>query len=411
MAFVFSAIFSMVTIARAADGGASAANNCIAWDAAEKSIAATSGQVSAKFVFAFTNIATDKMVRVTNNICTTNYTVVKNRSFWKVVSGDSYSAVPELVTNAHVTLYIYQGTAPSVKILSVTPSEGCKVENLPAQPWVISPGGRGEVQASVNLVGESGDVLKTVLVTTDQGQTELKLHVHLPAAPTKEVVIHPGATEQNGASWAFDQNEGTDVPDTSGNGHNAKIVGESPSWVKSTVPGGSGLKLDGTTFAEVPNPVVNTAESFTVSAWVNLNSIEAKKYQTFVSIDGRFFSGFYLQMNPYAGGGTGRFEFDRMTSDSKSGTKAAAKAKASISTNTWYHLVGVYDATAQNMSLYLNGKLQDTVPYTGNWQAKGKTAIGRGRSSGRNVNYMTGTIRDVRVYGFALTAPEVESME
>jgi len=141
-----------------------------------------------------------------------------------------------------------------------------------------------------------------------------------------------------------------------------------------------------------------------------MDKMEAKKYQTFVSIDGKEISGFYLQFNPYAGGGTGRFEFDRMESDSKGGTKVAAKAKPAVSTNTWYHLTGVYDADAQSISIYLDGKFQDTVPYINGWQATGKTAIGRGWISGHTGNFLTGAIRDVRFYPFALTADQVKKI-
>ena len=62
--------------------------------------------------------------------------------------------------------------------------------------------------------------------------------------------------------------------------------------------------------ATYPSPVINTALSFSVSAWVNLNSVSG--YQTFASIDGTNTSGFYLQLR----GDTGKFAFTRLASDS-----------------------------------------------------------------------------------------------
>jgi alpha-N-arabinofuranosidase len=304
------------------------------------------------------------------------------------------------------------GVSPApVSILSVQPSSGCKTADLPSQPWVLAPGGTGEIKATVDLAGESGTVTKTVAVTTDHGRTELTLRVNVPAAPAStQASAQPGGAQSSRATWAFDQSSGNVVADSTGNGNNATVMGSDPNWVKAASPDGSGLKLDGASFAEVPGAVVDTSKSFTVSARVSMDVIESKKYQTFVSIDGQDLSGFYLQMNPYAGGGTGRFEFDRMASDAKGATKIAAKAKSAIATNTWYYLVGVYDADAQNISLYLNGRLQETLPYRNGWQATGKTAIGRGRTSGHNGNYMTGIIRDVRVYAYALTAAQVKEM-
>ena len=230
-----------------------------------------------------------------------------------------------------------------------------------------------------------------------------------PSAP-KPVATAPGTLDQPRAIWTFDQDNGNVVIDTTGNGYNADVVGDQSAWIKATNPDGSGLRLGGSNYVEVAGAVVNTAQSFSVAARVSLDLMESKKYQTFVSIDGKEISGFYLQFNPYAGGGAGRFEFDRMESDAKTATKISAKAKASISTNTWYQLVGVYDADAQDISIYLNGKLQETVPYTGGWQAAGKTAIGRGRISGHSGNFLNGIIRDVRFYAFALTADQVKKI-
>ena len=390
---------------------ASAADNGIAWDATAKSVDAANGQDSARFVFTFTNVATkDNSVQVTNYTCATNYVIYKNTSFWKIASGDKYTSVPQLVTNIEVTT-VGGGVKPApVTILSVQPSSGCKTADLPSQPWVLSPGATGEIQATVDLAGQNGTVVKTVVVNTDHGRTELTLRVNLAASPATQVAAQSGASQSYRASWAFDQSSGNVVADASGNGNNATVVGGDPNWVKASNPDGSGLKLDGASFAEAPSAAVDTTKSFTVSARVSLDAIESKKYQTFVSIDGQDLSGFYLQMNPYAGGGTGRFEFDRMASDAKGAAKIVAKAKPAIAKNTWYQLVGVYDAEAQNISLYLNGKLQETASYPGAWQASGKTAIGRGRVSGHDANYMTGVIRDVRFYGYALTAAQVKEM-
>lgn len=395
-------------------GAVSSTRSAIAWDATEKSVDVGNGQDSAQFTFSFTNLATKAdIVLVTNYSYATNFATYRNKSFWKVVSGHKYVVIPELVTNTQVVAITKGFIKTPVTVLSVQPSSGCATPDVPSKPWLIPPGANNVIRASVNLAGESGTVVKTITVTTDQGRTDLTLRVNIPPAPPQEVAEAPlasGGSQGCIASWAFDQNSGNTVTDTSGNGHDATVVGDNLAWIKSTHPGGSGLRMDGSDFAEVQNAVVNTAQSFSVSAWVSLDKIEAKKYQTFVSIDGNDISGFYLQFNPYAGGGAGRFEFDRMQSDMKSAPKISAKAKASISTKTWYHLVGVYDADAKNISIYLNGKLQESVPYTGGWQATGRTAIGRGLSGGHDRNFLTGVIHDVRFYASALTANEIKKL-
>jgi hypothetical protein len=190
------------------------------------------------------------------------------------------------------------------------------------------------------------------------------------------------------------------------------VVGGSPTWIKATNPSGSGLRLGNivSNCVEVSGAVLNTAQSFTVMARVSLDVMEAGKYQTFVSIDGRQMSGFALQFDPYAGASTGRFEFTRLETDSKTATKTALRDKSPITTNTWYHLAAVYDADVQEMDFYMDGNLQTALPFAHGWQAVGKTAIGRALNGGKPANYTRGIIRDVRLYASALTAEQIKKL-
>lgn len=230
------------------------------------------------------------------------------------------------------------------------------------------------------------------------------------AAISKPVSAPAGDLNQCRAIWAFNQDSGNTVIDTSGNGYNAKVIGDTAAWLKPTDASGGGLRLTGSNYVEVAGAVINTAQSFTAMISVNLDTMAKKKYQTFLGIDGEDMYGFALQFNPYAGQGGGRFEFARLESDSKTATKIAVKAKPVLTTNTWYHLAAVYDADTQEMRLYLDGKLQETMTFDHPWQAMGKTAIGRGRSNGHNVSYMDGIVRDARIYASALTADQIKKL-
>ena len=242
-------------------------------------------------------------------------------------------------------------------------------------------------------------------VATTPTPTPVVITAPKPTPAPRPVSAPAGSLDQVRAIWAFDQSSGNTIIDSSGNGYNATLVGDSATWVK-----GSGLRLSNSNYVEVAGAVVNTAQSFTVMARVSLDVIEAKKYQCFVSIDAKEMGGFDLQFNPFAGQGAGRFEFARLETDNKNATKIPVKAKTAISTNIWYHLTGVYDADAQELSLYLDGKFQESAPFTNGWQATGKTAIGRGQNNGRNANFLNGTIRDVRIYSSALTAEQIKKL-
>jgi alpha-N-arabinofuranosidase len=170
------------------------------------------------------------------------------------------------------------------------------------------------------------------------------------------------------------------------------------------------LQLGNSSYAEVPNAVVDTTKSFTVAAWVNLSVLDNNQpCQTVVSIDGNNVSGFYLQFSHLGGH---RFVFNRLERDVAEGTTKTVMAGTGFTPapNKWYHLAGVYDADAKTLALYADGVLQQTVPYRSAWKATGKTAIGRGLWQKANVDFVSGSIDDVRIYGTALTAEQIRTL-
>ncbi len=173
-------------------------------------------------------------------------------------------------------------------------------------------------------------------------------------------------------------------------------------WTEGIV-GPHALLLSGGGGAEAPKPAVDTTKSYTVAAWVKLSSLDG--YQTFASIDGAHVSGFFLQLR----GNTGKITLSVVPHDSSSDTGPAAIASAADkpALNTWYHIAGVYDASAQTISFYLNGQLQQTVPCPTPFLAGGKTAIGRGFYNNSPTDFVHGAVDDVRFYQSALPADAI----
>jgi hypothetical protein len=201
----------------------------------------------------------------------------------------------------------------------------------------------------------------------------------------------------------FDEGTGTTAGDFSGN-NNTGTLQSGATWTSGKV-GAHAVSFDGTAngYVDVPNAVVNTSQSYSVAAWVKLNNLNG--YQTAVSIDGNSVSGFYLQLR----GDTGKFAFTTLASDApQAGVIASASAAPSV--GTWYHLVGVYDATNHQIKFYLNGALQSTQSYTTAWQAAGHTAVGRAKYNGNNVDFVNGQVDDVHLYNRVLSDQEIASL-
>lgn len=117
-------------------------------------------------------------------------------------------------------------------------------------------------------------------------------------------------------------------------------------------------------------------------------------------------SAFYLQLHA----NTGQFAFTRQNSDSTSAATATTSSSFWPTPGVWYHLAGVYDASTQTISLYVDGSLQQTVSYPSGWQGYGHTAIGRGWFNGQRVDFFNGQIDDVRIYNTALSASQIQAL-
>jgi hypothetical protein len=128
----------------------------------------------------------------------------------------------------------------------------------------------------------------------------------------------------------------------------------------------------------------------TISAWA----------RTYTSITG--FSWVFSYGNPSTdqsrklGIGTSSFCFSGFSDD---------LTLPGVSTNTWYHLTGVYDGA--NASLYINGSLATTVTKA-SWNTVQTTAqIGCGTNLSSSTDYWNGDIAQVLIYNRALTATEI----
>lgn len=156
----------------------------LAWDQTQKSVDATNGQDFARFVFAFTNVATKvALERVTNINYLTNVTVVTNTSFWSVISGRKYSDVIRVTTNRVAATVTNSITPATVAVMNVHPSCGCTTAEVPPMPWLLPPGTNSLIRVNVNLAGKSGTVFKTVAITTDHGRMDLLLRINIAPEP------------------------------------------------------------------------------------------------------------------------------------------------------------------------------------------------------------------------------------
>jgi hypothetical protein len=161
------------------------------------------------------------------------------------------------------------------------------------------------------------------------------------------------------------------------------------------------LNAAGQSYLTAPH-VVDTNRSFSVSAWARADQLGA--LSTVVSEDGAQISAFKVRVTA-----DGHWGFVMFNSDNVNASRDEIVA-GNVQLGQWTHLVGVYDAGAQQIQLYVNGVLLSSVKHTQSWNASGGLQIGRAKWSAGPVEYFTGAIDDVAVYSRALFASEIQAM-
>ncbi|MYT09440.1 LamG domain-containing protein [Streptomyces sp. SID5470] len=192
--------------------------------------------------------------------------------------------------------------------------------------------------------------------------------------------------------WKFDEGNGTTVANAQGTANPLTLT--DATWTNYARQG-KGLKTNGTSsYAATSGSVVDTAGSFSVSAWANLGTRD--KISTVANQNGSKVGAFQL----YYSESLDRWVFNRYAADSDTASPTIVRA---ISTKpgvvgAWTHLLGVFDRQNQQLRLYVNGELQQETAFTTPWASTGPFEVGRFKGGGGPSSYFTGQIDQVQAY-------------
>lgn len=226
--------------------------------------------------------------------------------------------------------------------------------------------------------------------------------VDFPMAPEEVRALLVTTTLGPGAWWPLDETAGVGALDGSGNGYPLALAGNA-SWTAGRC--GNGLLLGGgTSQATAPGPVLRTDQSFTVAAWVRLDATGADAAA--MSQDGLLASSFYLGYNLKLN----KWWFILPTADSSSPEDVVAFSATPAQQGVWTHLAGVYDATAHEMRLYVNGVASTATVVSATWNAVGATRLGGAQWNGSLVDYWPGAIDDARALARAASTTDIQDI-
>ncbi|MGD0557188.1 MAG: LamG-like jellyroll fold domain-containing protein, partial [Streptosporangiaceae bacterium] len=242
----------------------------------------------------------------------------------------------------------------------------------------------------------------TVTQSGTDGDTRTTSYTYDPAGNmTSESVQSDGSGHPTGW-WKLNQSSGSTVTDSSGTGNTAAATGVTWSGGAASLSGtsGQGITTNG--------PVLDTTDSFSVSAWVELPSTPSANTAV-VTQAGSNTASFWLLYSA----SKGEWEFDTHSADSTSATVYPAYGSLPSGTSltgTWTHLVGVYNATTETETLYIDGTDAGSTSGVSIFSATGPLQIGEGLYGGSEGSYLDGSVDNVQVYPRALSASDVTKL-
>jgi hypothetical protein len=205
------------------------------------------------------------------------------------------------------------------------------------------------------------------------------------------------------AMWQLDESAGTSAAQGSAPKRVAKLRGGATPGVSGVK--GKALSLDGADdYAVTDIPTVDTAGSFSVSAWAKLSALPGQA-AIVAAQPGNHAPGFEL----YYSKAYDRWVFNQYTADTTdaSPVRAMQAAAGGVKAGEWTHLVGTYSVGSDELKLYVNGTLAGTTTYASPWDARRGLQIGAGSYNGQPGSFFPGAIDEVQLFDKPLSATDV----
>ncbi|MEU2899198.1 LamG domain-containing protein [Streptomyces sp. NPDC006967] len=160
--------------------------------------------------------------------------------------------------------------------------------------------------------------------------------------------------------WMFETASGSPLvtPDASASGNAMTLYGGAQvgsGWVDG------GVTLDGVDDYGVTSAVpVDTSAGFTISAWAQADAVPQQS-AALLSVPGRKQSAFTVSYVPSATPDTdpGRWRISMASTDTRGATVKRVDHGGFFSPTDWTHVALVYDGSAKQLSLYVNGELEE----------------------------------------------------
>jgi VanZ family protein len=212
----------------------------------------------------------------------------------------------------------------------------------------------------------------------------------------------PGVLE---AYWKLDEQTGRVAADASGHGLDGRFS-HAPKHVTGAVH--EAVELDGRTdFVNFDHPsAFRVAGSMTISAWIKSSRypVDDAAIVSTHAVHDDAATGYQLDTTIDRGPRTVGFKIGN-----ECGELMARYGATPLALDVWYYVAGVYDAQAQTLDVYVNGKIDNgfLLGHVTGLQHPSRTPLYVGRRADQKSYEFAGAIGDVRLYSRALTQAEI----
>jgi hypothetical protein len=264
---------------------------------------------------------------------------------------------------------------------------------LNGEPSMTLPTKAGKPVTVSLLPRRSGPNLLTVQSLDEEGTRS--------APTTYDFSVKAGTTPS--AHWKLDEAAGASALQAVTRDDEVEISARPHGGVTMGVEGqlGTAMSLDGVTgYAVTSGPVVDNRKSYSISTWARP---VATSDGVLISQADDDIAGLGISVS------AGHWAFETRSSDDTDPVRAVSGAQVQV--GEWSHIVGVYDATARSLALYVNGDHAGEIPFERTaLNADGPLRIGAGFSDGEPADLFRGEVDDMRVYDRILVPDEVREL-
>ena len=175
-------------------------------------------------------------------------------------------------------------------------------------------------------------------------------------------------------------------------------LGHSVTGLGKTVTNGYSVAFNGTDESIQVNGIGSSVnvDAGTISLWVKLNTMGSSGHMYHMRVDANNVINIFYHASSNEG---------RLTYKAGGSAKVASFTDAIENDGKWHNIVGTWDTSADEIKLYLDGTLKDTVTGLGTWS--GTISLASIAQSTQDAGFFNGNVAEVAVFSRVIPIGEL----